>query len=288
MSCRIAANVSPTKKTALAIAGVAYLVLPMVAISAIDAQSTSPHSGATISVEPSGSRFEVASIKSAPPVGPTGGQRGLRMDKAQASFGGMSLSALISYAYGVKLQQVTGPDWLTTQRFDIETKLPEGVSMERVPEMMQRLLAERFGLKFHRESKEFPVYALVAAKAGIKLTPKAEDFDPRAHNDQIAIPILSITLLLEQIVDLPVVDETGLKGQYLFPSQAIRQAMTAGTTPSAPSRAAAAGGGMVEASEPEDSAVAGLLLPLGMKLEKKKANLPVLVVESMRQSPTEN
>jgi len=219
----------------------------MVAISAIDAQSTSLHSGATISVEPSGSRFEVASIKSAPPVGSTGGQRGLRMDKAQASFGGMSLSALISYAYGVKLQQVTGPDWLTTERFDIEAKLPEGASMERVPEMMQRLLAERFGLKFHRESKEFPVYALVAAKAGIKLTPRPEDFDPRAHNDQIAIPILSITLLLEQIVDLPVVDETGLKGQYLFPSQAIRQAMTAGTTPNAPSRAAAASGGMVEA-----------------------------------------
>ena len=157
--------------------------------------------------------------------------------------------------------------------------------MERVPEMMQRLLAERFGLKFHRESKEFPVYALVAAKAGIKLTPRPEDFDPRAHNDQIAIPILSITLLLEQIVDLPVVDETGLRGQYLFPSQAIRQAMTAGTTPS---RGASAGGGMVEAPEPADSAVAELLLPLGMKLEKKKANLPVLVVESIRQSPTEN
>jgi uncharacterized protein (TIGR03435 family) len=64
--------------------------------------------------------------------------------------------------------------------------------------------------------------------------------------------------------------------------------MTAGTTLNAPSGAAAAGGGMMEASEPADSAVAGLLLPLGMKLEKKLANLPVLVVESMRQSPTEN
>ena len=147
--------------------------------------------------------------------------------------------------------------------------------------MMQGLLAERFGLRLHRESKEFPVYALVAAKAGIKLTRRPEDFDPRAHNDQTAIRILSLTLLLEQIVDLPVVDETGLQGQYLFSSQALGQAMIAGTTAKTQQRAA-------EASEPADSGIAALLLPVGMKLEKRKANLPVMVVESMRRTPTEN
>jgi uncharacterized protein (TIGR03435 family) len=288
MSYGIAVKLGPVKKAAIAFAGVASLALPMVAIAAIDAQSASPHSGATISDQPSGPRFEVASIKSAPPVRSPGTPLGLRMDKAQASFGGVSLSALISYAYGVKLAQISGPDWLTTQKFDIVANLPEGGSTERVPEMMRGLLAERFGLKFHRESKEFQAYALVAAKGGIKLTPKSEDFDPSAHNGQIAIPILSLTLLLEQIVDLPVVDETGLQGQYLFPSQAITQAMTAGTTANAQQHAASASGGVAEASEPADSGVAALLLPVGMKLERKKANLPVLVVESMRQSPTEN
>jgi uncharacterized protein (TIGR03435 family) len=280
MSYGTAVRLRPAKKAALALAGMAFLALPMAAIAAMDAQFASSPSGAA-----SGPRFEVASIK---PARSGGMPLGVRMDKAQASFGGMSLSALISYGYGVKLAQISGPEWLTTQRFDIVAKLPEGGSTARVPEMMQGLLAERFGLKLHRESKEFPVYALMAANTGIKLTPRPEDFDPRAHNDRIAIPILSLTLLLEQFVNLPVVDETGLRGQYLFPSQAIAQAMSAGTTAKGQQRAAPAGGGVPEASEPSNSAVAALLLPAGMKLEKKKANLPVLVVESMRQTPTEN
>jgi uncharacterized protein (TIGR03435 family) len=229
-------------------------------------------------------KFEVASIKPAPPVGAgawttPGRSLGVRLDKAQANFGGMSPAALISYAYGVKLAQISGPEWLTTERFDIVAKLPDGASTERVPEMMQALLEERFALKLRRESKEFPVYALVAAKTGIKLTPTPEDFDPKENSDRLGLPILSLTLLLERMVDLPVLDETGLRGQFLFPSQAISQAV---------SGAGRARQGAAEASEPADTSVAGLLLPLGMRLEKKKSNLPVLVVESMRQLPTEN
>ena len=98
----------------------------------------------------------------------------------------------------------------------------------------------------------------MAAKAGTKLTPKPEDFDPKAHDDQIAIAILSLTLMLEQVVDLPVVDETGLQGQYLFPSRAIQQATMAGTAAKA-QRAASASGGVPEASEPASSDVAPLL-----------------------------
>jgi uncharacterized protein (TIGR03435 family) len=292
MNYGIAVKLSPAKIAALAFAGMASMAWPSAAIAGTGVQSESPQGDATISAEPSGPGFEVASIKPAPPLIPgmhsSGMPLGLRLDKAQASFGGMSLSALISYAYGVKLAQISGPDWLATQRFDIVAKLPEGELPERVPEMMRALLAERFGLKLHRESKEFPVYALVAAKTGIKLRPKPEDFDPRAHSDQIAIPVLSLTLLLEQSLGLPVVDETGLQGQYLFPSQAIHQAMMAGRTANAQQPAASASGGVAEDVEPADSGFATLLLAAGMKLEKKKANLPVLVVESMRQRPTEN
>lgn len=267
------------QSSALKILGIAYLMVAVAPVAALEAQDAAGR------LDASWPMFEVASIKPAVLAGSAGMPRGLRMDKAQASFGGMSLSALISYAYRVKLQQVTGPDWLTTQRFEIVATLPKGGSTDRVPEMMQRLLVERFGLQFHRESKEVSIYALVAAKGGIKVTPKPDDFDAKTHNDQIAIPILSVTLLLEQIVDLPVVDETRLQGQYLVPARAIRQAMTAAMSP-ASSRPAAAGA--VEASEPADTAVAGLLLPLGMKLERKKANLAILIVDSMRQSPTEN
>ena len=87
---------------------------------------------------------------------------------------------------------------------------------------------------------------------------------------------------------MPVVDETGLKGQYLFPSEVIQQVLRAGRTANAQQPPASANGGVVEYAEPAESDFTALLLAAGMKLEKKKANLPVLVVQSMRQTPTEN
>jgi uncharacterized protein (TIGR03435 family) len=90
----------------------------------------------------------------------------------------MSLSDLIRTAYRMKPYQVSGPDWMASQRFDIMAKMPEGASKDKVPEMLQALLADRFKMTVHRESKEFPAYALVVGKNGPKL--KAADPDPVA------------------------------------------------------------------------------------------------------------
>jgi len=81
----------------------------------------------------------------------------------------MSLSDLIRTAYRVKAYQVAGPDWMNVERYDIQATIPEGASPDQVPEMLQTLLAERFKLTFHRDSKEHSVYALVVAKGGPKL-----------------------------------------------------------------------------------------------------------------------
>ena len=106
MNYKTAAKLSPAKRAALAFAGMASLALPMVVVAGIGAPSASPQSGPTTGGNPSGPRFEVASIKPAPPLTPEqlrspGMQLRVRLDKAQANFGGMSLSALISYAYGL-------------------------------------------------------------------------------------------------------------------------------------------------------------------------------------------
>jgi uncharacterized protein (TIGR03435 family) len=92
----------------------------------------------------------------------------------------MSLADLIRVAYRVKAYQVSGPDWMATERFDVLAKLPEGASREQVPEMLQALLAERFKLAVHRESKEHAVYALVVGKNGPKLKESAPDADAPA------------------------------------------------------------------------------------------------------------
>jgi uncharacterized protein (TIGR03435 family) len=82
----------------------------------------------------------------------------------------------------VKSYQVTAPDWIASQRFDIIAKLPEGASKEDVPKMLQALLEDRFKLALHRESKDHPVLALVVGPGGPRMkkspdAPKPIDAD---------------------------------------------------------------------------------------------------------------
>ena len=142
--------------------------------------------------------FEVASVKPAGPLDPAkimaGKMRiGMTVDGARVDIGNMSLADLIRLAYRVKPYQVNGPDWMGTQRFDVLAKLPEGVSQEQVPEMLQGLLAERFNLTVHRESKEQPVYALVVGKNGPKFKEAPPDTDsPEPPASSASAPGLDI------------------------------------------------------------------------------------------------
>jgi uncharacterized protein (TIGR03435 family) len=78
-------------------------------------------------------------------------------------------------AYKVQPSQISGPDWIATQRFDIVAKLPEGATKDQTNEMLQSLLEERFKMTLHRETKEHPVFALVVAKDGPKLKESPPD-----------------------------------------------------------------------------------------------------------------
>jgi uncharacterized protein (TIGR03435 family) len=108
---------------------------------------------------------------------------GPRVDGARAEYIFMALRDLIALAYKVKVYQITGPNWLATQRFDIFAKLPDGASKDDAPQMLQALLEDRFKLAVHRESKEGPVLALVVGKGGPKMkeSPEApKPIDPNA------------------------------------------------------------------------------------------------------------
>jgi uncharacterized protein (TIGR03435 family) len=201
--------------------------------------------------------FEVASIKPSPPFNPgmiKAGQMhiGMKIDKARVDIGNMSLAELIRTAYNVKRYQISGPDWMNAQRFDVLATLPEGATPEQAPQMLQALLAERFKLAIHRESKEHAVYALVVGKGGLKLKESAPDPSPpapagngqvqfsgnmdgkgvtvaggpagpmrmqmgpngnmRLEASKMTMPMLAE--MLSRFVDRPVVDMTELKGSY--------------------------------------------------------------------------
>ncbi|HLJ47420.1 MAG TPA: TIGR03435 family protein [Bryobacteraceae bacterium] len=127
--------------------------------------------------------FEVASIKPSPPLDPAkmmGGKMhiGMQVDGARVDIGFLSLADLIRIAYSIKSHQLSGPDWMSSQRYDIMAKMPEGATREQVPAMLQALLAERFKLTVHHDNKESSVYALVVGKNGPKMKEAEPDPEP--------------------------------------------------------------------------------------------------------------
>jgi uncharacterized protein (TIGR03435 family) len=135
--------------------------------------------------QPAGSNtFEVASIKPSPP--PTGNMFRMGMsggpgstDPGRITCDNMALRDLIQRAYALKSYQITGPDWMTSARYDIVAKVPANATKEQVLVMWQNLLADRFKIAVHRETKEMPIYALVIGKGGPKFSEAPPD-DPAA------------------------------------------------------------------------------------------------------------
>jgi uncharacterized protein (TIGR03435 family) len=136
--------------------------------------------------------FEVASIK--PWVQPSGNMimmgRGGRggpgsSDPGRVRYTAISLKNLLVNAYGVKAYQISGPSWLDSERFDIQATMPPETTKEQMAIMLQNLLADRFKLTIHRETKELPMYTMVVGKGGPKMkesvvpppAPPSEDKD---------------------------------------------------------------------------------------------------------------
>jgi uncharacterized protein (TIGR03435 family) len=145
--------------------------------------------------------FEVASVRPSVPLplaaggGRSGGasagprfRTGTTVQGDRVEFAGATLTRLISFAFGILEDRIVGPDWMRSQTFDIEAKLPQGTSGNQVPMMLQTLLADRFKLVVHRGSKELPVYALVVAKGGLKVKESSPDSDVAASDPNAPPP----------------------------------------------------------------------------------------------------
>jgi uncharacterized protein (TIGR03435 family) len=270
---------------------------------------------------PASLEFEVASIRPSGPIIPGQLGVGLHIDGAQVRCSYFALSDYLGIAYKLKNYQITGPDWIKSERFDINAKMPEGATREQVSEMMRTLLESRFQLKMHRETKPFPVYALVAAKGGLKikeLPPDAADSeadkagsDVKAAgskdgvsvslgkgssfsigNNKVVAKKLTMTALadlLSRFEDRPVVDMTELKGNYDITIEVTPEDFRAMTI-----RSAIAAGvqlppealRLLDAAS--DSSLHTALQDLGLKLDTRKAPIEMLVIDHAEKSPTEN
>jgi uncharacterized protein (TIGR03435 family) len=193
--------------------------------------------GAAFLVQPA-PHFDVASVKPSTTCqnggGRSSGHEAASPDRLDLQC--YTVSALIQMAYGRDVEISGGPQWLDSERYDIDAKTETGRSQEamRGP-MLQALLADRFQLKVHRESKEVPVYALTVAKGGPKLrvaepgkcTPRGEPrqaglfpcgaFAPSPKKDgsyAYGTTLPEFCANLSVVLDRQVVDKTGIEGTF--------------------------------------------------------------------------
>jgi uncharacterized protein (TIGR03435 family) len=119
--------------------------------------------------------FEVATVSPSVPLQTqitTGQLRvGATMTDSRVDLKSASLSELVAMAYRLKLYQLTAPDWMNSERYDVMATIPAGGNKDQVPEMMQALLADRFKLRVHTDRKEQSVYALIVGSEGHRLKP---------------------------------------------------------------------------------------------------------------------
>jgi uncharacterized protein (TIGR03435 family) len=252
--------------------------------------------------------FEVASIKPASPDEFNRAGAGVRMDSSQVSYNFYSLNDLIRVAYHVYTHQISGPDWVRSERFDVVAKLPVGAARREIPGMLQKLLEDRFQLRSHRESRDCQVSSpdsapLVQSEvrpgfsaAAVSRPGGTMDYgngayfkfaDSKAEGHKM--PAGRIASQLTPYLDRPVVDMTNLKGRYDsvlelsledFRAMGIRSAIAAGVAipPQALQVAEAASG----------DSLSNALEKLGLKLESRKAPLEVLVIDHVEKMPSDN
>jgi uncharacterized protein (TIGR03435 family) len=268
-------------------------------------------------------QFEVASIKPFDPSAPGQVLAGMHVDGAQIRAAGLSLRDLLAIAYKIKATLISGPDWTASERFDISATLPAGSTTAQLPEMFQALLADRFQVKTHKDKKDFPVYALLVGKGGLKMKetqldsddnnkdrpPGTRDAATTATSNGVSVNFghgssftfannrfeahkLTMRLFsgnLERFADRQIVDMTGLAGQYDFAFDVQPEDYRAMLLRSAVwvgANLPPEAQKMLDASSP--AALGDALQQIGLKLDARKAPLDVLIIDEALKTPTAN
>jgi uncharacterized protein (TIGR03435 family) len=211
--------------------------------------------------------FEVATVKPNDPARNPGVTSGYSMNGNILQIVG-SLDALIRYAYDVEDTQISGgPQWIDRDIYEVNAKMPAKAIPAQLKQMMQSLLAERFQLTIHRETRQLPIYSLVVAKGGSKLHPPDENVTGSswgATSMRGTMDIASFAGHLTSSEHRTVVDNTGLKGYWKFD---LHWAADDSTT--------------------EASLFTAIQEQLGLKLESTKGPVQVLVIDRA-EKPSEN
>lgn len=230
--------------------------------------------------------FDVVSVKPGAPGGRGGGIRPLPGGQTYIAEN-VPVKLIIKLMFHLTDNQISGgPSWLDTDRYDIQAKAARPSTLDQLHQMFQRLLVERFNLRFHRETKEMATYELIVDKGGSKMklneTPDDfRDFSLRAAGRGKMIaerePMSHFIWFLAQQLGRPVIDKTGLGRAYDFTLEWVPESVGVK--------------GAIEARDaPVDqdgpSLLTALKEQLGLRLESHKGPVEVLVIDGAEKPST--
>ena len=242
----------------------------------------------------------------------------MRITGSQVRYSGLSLKDYIGMAYDKEPPQVIAPEWVGQQRFEVAATLPAGATRDQIRPMFQALLAERFQLKVHLESREFPVYALIVSKAGLKI--KGTPIDPNTPQPAVAemggagsnagvvismgagsfglasnkLEVRHLTMpelanALTRFSERKTIDATGLTDRFDFSLDLSDQDYQFAMIRAAINNGYPVSPQGVRLLDSAPSNVLGQYIArTGLALEERRAPLEVVVVDSVSRTPTEN
>jgi len=237
--------------------------------------------------------FEVATIKPSTLDWPAGG-RFMRMQTAhQFVAKNYTLRVMLAAAYSLTPAAISGgPAWVDSDRYDILAEVPGHVrpTTEEQMSMLRKLLSERFSLTFHREEKEFSLYALTVARNGSRLTPSTPDPSPEGSPPLVFVLSLDgarltardatmgelAWVMQRSALNRPVVDKTGLTGRYDFNLEwTPDETQFDGNVPPA------------NPDHPKPDLFAAMQQQLGLRLEATRGPIEAMVIDKIER-PSEN
>lgn len=229
-----------------------------------------------------GQSFEVASVR--PSVSRNVDNAGITvLDLQQPTKIGhveyfhVSLKTMLMVAYGVGKEQISGPPWLGGEYYDIVAKLPDGAFSDQVPAMLRNLLAERFQMTVHEATRPRRGFTLRTDARGYEIKASKVDSLPKVvpQIDRILFThctVADFAGTLSLLMGRPIVDRTGIQGNFDITLQASRADL----------KAAASGG------EHSSGSLSAALRTLGMRLEPGSVPAVNVVVDKAVKVPTDN
>jgi uncharacterized protein (TIGR03435 family) len=228
--------------------------------------------------------FDVASVKPASSAVAGKGEGGSISLSPNLTLRNVSLFDVVLAAYGIQEYQLSGPGWMKSESYDIVAKAGDGATTAQIREMLQGLLAERFKLAIHRDTKELSVQSMTVGKNGAKLGPRKPEGAASIGRDNGRMVFRNYTMpqfaafLSRGNPGGPIADKTAIEGCYDFSVQlqdvdsgderAVKMAM--------------------ERAMRDGSMAWSFAAQLGLTIETRKGPVEIVVVDRVEKIPTEN